>query len=368
MRALLYLRELVKREKISLYLESFKKSERLSIYELKRFQCEKLKELLQYLIEYNPFYSQYLQDNGIHLDKSLKDDPFVFLNKLPVVDKQFIKKNIQRWLTTNKNSKLSKDCTSGSTGLPLVLYHSSVSRDVKAASKFRLLTWHGVKRGEKQLYYGGMTAEESVLSSLKIYLNNRFVLNKIVGNLASINNHKIANEIKRINKEKPVTIWGYSSVIFEIAKYSVQNDLPINNKKLRMVILSGESYTPYMKDIVRQAFQLEPDVEYNSTEGFLAGTCELHKLHLNEDTLIAEILNDKGEVTTIGKGELLVTYLYSYDFPFIRYKTGDIVEITEEKCECGRNLKVLKSLDGRAGSFIYNGKDKISHTTQCCPR
>jgi len=35
------------------------------------------------------------------------------------------------------------------------------------------------------------------------------------------------------------------------------------------------------------------------------------------------------------------------------------VEVSEEKCRCERNFKVLKSVDGRKASYIYNGHEKI---------
>jgi len=114
-----------------------------------------------------------------------------------------------------------------------------------------------------------------------------------------------------------------------------------------------------MKDLVRQAFNIEPDDEYNSSEGFIAGTCEHHNLHLYEDVLIPELLNDDGVVSEYGKGELLVTHLYSFDFPFIRYNMGDVVEISKERCSCGKKFKLISVVDGRTSSVIYNGDEKI---------
>jgi len=364
MRILLYLREFVKKENIGYYLKEFNISERFSAVELKKLQGKKLLELLLYLKKHNSHYSKYLQDNHIQLKEDLEYDPYYILKKLPIVDKQHINKHKQEWLTLNEKSKLTKASTSGSTGMPFELYHSSVSRDIKASLKCRLLDWHGVKRWEKQLYYGcTYSAQHSKLSSMKKYLNNRYVWNRIVIDITKINKENIEKEIARINKLQPVTIWGYPSFIYEIAHYSLQNNFPIKNDKLKMIIFSGESHNTYIKNVVYQAFQINPADEYNSNEGFIAGTCEFQKLHLNDDAVIAEILDDKGEVTEYGMGELLVTHLFSYDFPFIRYKTGDIVEISKENCICGRNLKVVKSVNGRTGSVIYNGNDKISNAT-----
>ncbi|MDA7951864.1 MAG: hypothetical protein MPJ24_10300 [Pirellulaceae bacterium] len=39
-------------------------------------------------------------------------------------------------------------------------------------------------------------------------------------------------------------------------------------------------------------------------------------------------------------------------FPFIRYRTGDIVEFTNQKCSCGRTSRVIDSIDGRQEDFV----------------
>jgi len=363
MKVLMLARELLKQEHINSYLKEFKRSERSSLDEVKKNQSNRLIDLIEYLVKYNSFYSTYMSR---HFNLAEINSGTVYsklFKNLPLVDKQFIRDHAQDWVTTNKHQKLTRSTTSGSTGVPFEIFHSNISRDVKLAAKFRLLEWNGVKRSQKQIYYGcTFSSERSKLATLKIYLNDRFVYNKIVIDVTKVSEKTIPLEIQRINVEQPVTIWGYPSVIFEIARYSLVNNLKIRNNRLKMVIFSGESHTPYMEKIVAQAFHVWPSDEYNSNEGFIAGTCEHHKMHLNEDILIAEVLTDTGEVKDIGKGELIVTHLFSFDYPFIRYNTGDIVEIIDESCPCGRNFKIIKSLEGRTGSVIHNGEEKISNS------
>ncbi len=357
MRAILYLREVIKGERVSHYLKILKQSEKLSVNELQKLQLNKLVDFLNYLKVHNPFYSKYFKDNNLSFDESGIESPYNILQHFPVTDKAFIKEHFKEWLTYNLDySKVAKLYTSGSTGTPFEFYSTTMYNDIKIASKSRFLSWHGVRRGEKQFCYLGMQSHKSIISQAKIYINNKFVLNQRLIDSTKISPEK---EVDSLSKRKPVTIYGYPSAIAEIAEYGIKKNLPFKNDNLKMVIFSGESHTPQMEDLIRRGFNCEPADEYCSMEGFIAGTCEFNKLHLNEDTLIAEILNENGEVTELGRGELLVTYLYSYDFPFIRYRTGDIVEVSEEKCRCERNFKVLKSVDGRKASYIYNGHEKI---------
>ena len=40
--------------------------------------------------------------------------------------------------------------------------------------------------------------------------------------------------------------------------------------------------------------------------------------------MFLEVLKENGEISTNGKGELLVTSLINYAMPLIRYKIGDV--------------------------------------------
>ena len=50
-----------------------------------------------------------------------------------------------------------------------------------------------------------------------------------------------------------------------------------------------------------------------------------------------------GRAVTGGEaGEIIVTHLATRDFPFIRYRTGDIGVLDSKPCVCGRGLPVLR--------------------------
>jgi phenylacetate-CoA ligase len=355
MRTLLFIRELIKRERINYYYNSLKGTENLSVNELRNIQKDRLLELLRYIKNKNSFYSRFLTESGEKLNES-SSNPFSILQHLPVIDKSFIKDHYSDWENSDHSLK-SRQVTSGSTGVPFVFFSSTVSNSIKIACKTRFLAWHGVKRGEKQICYLGMKIPKSFFLKAKIFINNKLIWNQSIIDSTRINPEK---EIKRINKNKPITIYGYPSTIYEIAHYSLTNDYPIKNSRLKGIIFSGESHSPSIKLAILKAFHVAPLDEYCTMEGYIACTCEHHRLHINEDVVIAEILNEAGKISGYGKGELLVTHLYSKEFPFVRYKTGDIVEITEEQCKCKRPFKIIKNIDGRAGSFIFNGQMKIS--------
>jgi len=65
-------------------------------------------------------------------------------------------------------------------------------------------------------------------------------------------------------------------------------------------------------------------------------------------------LTKEGEI-----GEIVSTAFTNYAVPFIRYKTEDLVEYTTHKCECGRQLTLIKRIDGRKQGFIITADGSI---------
>ncbi|MEQ1530355.1 MAG: phenylacetate--CoA ligase family protein, partial [Methylococcales bacterium] len=60
-------------------------------------------------------------------------------------------------------------------------------------------------------------------------------------------------------------------------------------------------------------------------------------------------------------GEIVVTHLATRDFPFIRYRTGDIGVLSDDQCSCGRGLPLLKEIQGRATDFVVAEDGTVLH-------
>jgi phenylacetate-CoA ligase len=77
--------------------------------------------------------------------------------------------------------------------------------------------------------------------------------------------------------------------------------------------------------------------------------------HLIESEFIAEVLDPaSGQPVREGeKGELILTNLGRWGFPIVRYKTGDIVRTTTQRCACGRtSLRFEGGIIGRADDMV----------------
>ena len=72
-------------------------------------------------------------------------------------------------------------------------------------------------------------------------------------------------------------------------------------------------------------------------------------LHIAAENVAVEIVDEDGKPLPSGKmGEIVLTNTTSRDFPFIRYRTGDIGALDWDTCPCGRGLPLLKLAESGA--------------------
>jgi phenylacetate-CoA ligase len=85
-------------------------------------------------------------------------------------------------------------------------------------------------------------------------------------------------------------------------------------------------------------------------------------MHVTAEDIIVEILDQAGTPLPCGEaGEIVVTHLATKDFPFIRYRTGDIGALDNRPCVCGRGLPILKEIQGRSTDFLVARDGTIVH-------
>ena len=60
-------------------------------------------------------------------------------------------------------------------------------------------------------------------------------------------------------------------------------------------------------------------------------------------------------------GEIVVTHLATRDFPFIRYRTGDVGVLGTAAVPCGRGLPMLEQIQGRTTDFVVAADGTVMH-------
>ncbi|MDF0678139.1 MAG: hypothetical protein P0107_03435 [Nitrosomonas sp.] len=85
-------------------------------------------------------------------------------------------------------------------------------------------------------------------------------------------------------------------------------------------------------------------------------------MHITAEDIIVEIIDPNGHPLPHGElGEIVVTHLASRDFPFIRYRTGDIGIWMTEHVIAGGDYRCFGRMRGRSTDFVV-AQGWYSHT------
>ncbi len=208
-----------------------------------RIQNQKFLKLIAQAKKHVPYYRDILQDIEI---ESIKD-----IGKIPFLTKPIVKKHITKIKAENiKEDDFKLDSTSGSTGESFYFY-----RDKKIivagvyGSRGDMMT--GWKPGEPLVYLWG--AKRDFALSLKKKLKRRFIYQSYMLSSFDLNEKKMNDYVKRINKIKPRLIIAYPTGITTLSEFINENKLKIHTPK--GIVTSGETLYEYQRDMAETAFR-----------------------------------------------------------------------------------------------------------------
>ena len=120
-----------------------------------------------------------------------------------------------------------------------------------------------------------------------------------------------------------------------------------------MIVTTSEILTDVDRNAIADAFGVPVYDSYGLREGGLVGhECDRFTMHCIDEQLILETIDPETLQPTAGEGELVLTNIASKVMPMIRYRTGDIVTLSNASCGCGRNLSSVRISGGRVADFV----------------
>lgn len=322
-------------------------NERMNISNLKEVQLKKLRSLINHAKTNVPYYKEILKDINI---TSLDD-----LGKIPFLSKSIIHLHFSELHAKSiKRHRFKKDSTSGSTGETTRFFTDKRLNYVRHACAVRGDSWTGWSLGEPSVYLWGASKDTSKAGSLlgKIK-NSRLFFNSKVLSSYKMTDQDMAHYVSVINKIKPSLIVGYPSALALFTDFIKKNNFPVFSPK--GIITGGETLYEEQREQIEEVFKTKVLNRYGCREvGHIANECEMQKgLHISSDHVVVEVVNEKGELCKTGElGELVITDLDNYVFPFIRYKIGDIGVLSARSCKCGRPFSMLESVEGRTFDLL----------------
>lgn len=333
---------------------------KMGMEEQKVLRQKRFREMVDWARKNSPYYA------GLY-----KDLPEEFeLTDLPIVNKRELMENWNDWvtdreITLSEVEKFMEDTdnigrkiknkymvftTSGSTGNPLVSLCDNTVNNVMGgiaacrsyARKEDLTAF--MKQGKRSM---------AVFADEGFYLGNSSIRSRLIKMpwkkrqmAVSSALYPIEKIVQQLNDFQPVMLGGYPSNLELLIDEAKEGRLQISPV---IIMTGGEYLSDSLRKRLSETFQCYVQTSYSCTEGgTVACECRQQHFHINDDWVIVEPVDAKGRPVPDGvqSEKVLLTNLYNFSQPYIRYEVTDRIIMHHEKCPCG-NPSPWIELEGR---------------------
>jgi phenylacetate-CoA ligase len=321
-------------------LNNVLKSQWFSKEQIKEEQNRKFINLINHCQQNTPYYQKH---GNLSTVKSIDD-----ITAIPILTKDIINAKKLMLLAQNYSSKNRYQVTtSGSTGKQ---FHGYFDRKNKISwvCTIRGQLWAGYRFGAKRIMLWNKPSRIPLKDKIR-EVGRDILYGRLTWlSVLDLSDEQLYKFSHTINKVKPEFIIAYTNALDVYATFLERNDIKIHSPKA--IVGTAMMMFKHQRERIERIFATKIYNSYASVEfNHIAGECERRNgLHISSEHIYLEIVDENGNPSSEGTpGQLLVTDLTNYAFPLIRYKIGDLGSFSENQCECGRGLPLLKELFGR---------------------
>jgi len=316
---------------------------------LDELQSKKLQSLLENAASNTQFYgSDAYKIDALDGDDNLR----AAVTRLPVLTKEIVRAECQNMRPDNMPHVFTSR-TGGTTGTPLEIQKCSQGVAWALGALWRGRSFGGIGLWDRGILADGFS-KPTWKGRNRLRLLRKHLLQAFGTGVEE--RHQFANLLKPGNVR---FVEGFVTGLLEIS-----SELPEEVHGLRAVFTTGEMLYPQQRELLRNRLNAPVYTYYGSNEiGGIAFECEHGELHVTDEHILMETLNDADDPVWEEPGRIVVTDLDNQAMPLIRYEIGDQGVLTREPCACGRSHTRLLRLCGRGQEYLDNAKgDKLPIT------
>lgn len=312
-------------------------------------QFQRLRLLLAHAEARVPYYREMFRSLGVTSGDINTLEDFA---QLPVLTKDIIR---ERWRDLVREDvaleSLSKHHSGGSTGAPLTFYREHRYMDASEAGTFRNLAQAGWRPGEMVAFFWGWNDALAAMPRWK------FELRQTIRRMYQFDPFRsgpadMEGWLKRWRTLDASVALGYASTIARFAQFVEERGTRV--APLRGVFTTAEKLYPQQREIISRVFGCRVYDCYGSSEvQNIAAECPRGAMHVNADYVVLETDDCEGEE---GPKPFLVTSLWNYAMPFIRYRNEDCGSLAAGLCDCGNSFPLMELNIARVSdNFVLPG-------------
>lgn len=319
---------------------------------IKKFQEQKLTELLNYLARNSKYYQNVFSNNKINIDKikTLED-----LQNIPITTKEDLQKYNDDFFCVPKSQIADYMTTSGTLSDPTVFAASSKDLERLAYNEAISFVCAGAKPGD--VFQLMTTIDKRFMAGLAYFLG----IVKLGASIIRVGNGIPELQWDTIKRLKPDTIICVPSFILKIINYAKEHNIDYKNSSIRKAVCIGENLRndDFELNLLGHKIKDNWDIDlystYASTEmNTTFCECQAGKGgHHHPELIICELLDENNNNVKEGDfGELTISTIGVEAMPLLRFKTGDIARFHYEPCSCGRQTMRISPIIGRKNQMI----------------
>ncbi len=292
-----------------------------------------------------PYYQRMF--NKLHIDpnsiKTIKD-----LSCIPILSKTDVQKYSYEMVSKviPERQKIIVH-TSGTTGAGLQFATTLAAIRELWAVWWRSRHWCGIHHGTWCGYFGGRSIIPMPVRRRPFWVCN-YPGKQILFSAYHINKETSVTYIDELRRRQPPWLHGYPSVLALMAYYILEYKIELGYP-IKWITVSSENLLSGQAKLIKEAFGIRPIQDYGMTEAVASfSECELGNLHVDEDFAATEFI----PTSIDSKYRVIGTNFTNFATPMLRYDSGDIVSLCENKCGCGKPGRLITSVDGRHEDYV----------------
>lgn len=315
----------------------------MSEAEIEQHQNLHIKKLLRHCQKTVPFYRDMDNRN---------------LTEWPVITKSEIKDAKMDFISTKFDpDTLIQMSTSGSTGTPFVSLQNKDKKKTVNAETMYYMGLLGYKVGQRIIFLRSVVSE-CKKRPLQQFQQNIYQIN--CNDLSDRGIERKLAEIQKLSKKSGAFLIAYASTYEAFRKYFERNGYSkAADCKIHGIVSGSEMLYDATREAMKKAFRCRVVSRYaNEENGFLGQDDSENNVFLtNRADYYIEILKfDSNEPAREGEsGRIVVTDLFNYGLPMVRYDTGDVGALVRINVD-GKDYQAICSFSGRAVDVIFDSK------------
>lgn len=322
-------------------------------YGLKTFRDKAFVELINYCYATIPYYQEVMRHQGMQPSdvKGLED-----IIHFPVLTKEIIRQQGARLRPAIlKTGSYVVRRSGGTTGEPIASYINTLTAALETYSYFRGLQWMGWKPEYKRVLLTGGSLGLKSTSSYRFKLKS-YATGIIPLPAFELKDETLSYYVKEINDAGLCIVTGYASVLKYFSDLCNNRGISFNNVK--QVFSTAEVLPQSWHSSINECFACDVKSFYGCGEiNSLGYQVEMNGNYVVPDEhVVVESIGDNSSVET---DSLLITSLFNFAQPLIRYANGDMGMIRQGNAVNSRT--VITELNGRVSDmFVRPDGTKLS--------